>query len=128
MTAQQQGGAGTPPPPPGSMPRIATRPPMHSYPDQGYEQQYQYAPRQPEEERDVAETLWRLAWPTMLWCLFLFNVGVLVSVALAGKYDAYAHGQAGLITVACMAFSAMIYKWVLRGPDGLPQNHPKSPK
>lgn len=62
-------------------------------------------------------------WPTTFWFLAAFNVAILglaVYDISQGGYNVWVHAQAALVSILSMAVTAMITKWILNGPDGLP--------
>ena len=70
-------------------------------------------------------------WPVMFWCMLCYNGAVMALAALdisKNGYNSLTHLQGGFITVVTTACAAMIVKWILNGPDGLPgrrsQTHP----
>jgi hypothetical protein len=72
-----------------------------------------------------ANSLYDYLWPTMFWLYCIINVAILASVAYTmatapAGYTAWAHFQASAISIGTIAALAIICKWVIKGPDGLP--------
>jgi len=62
-------------------------------------------------------------WPTMFWFLASFNVAILglaVFDISQNGYNVWIHAQAVFVTILSVAVTAMITKWILNGPDGIP--------
>lgn len=70
-----------------------------------------------------------LVWPAALWALFLYNSAVMTlavyTIAVEG-FSAWVHAQAGLIVVMSTGLAAIIVKWIINGPDGMPHQQRQS--
>lgn len=69
-------------------------------------------------------------WPTAMWMVVLFNAAVMgcTLFGMGTSYDSWHHAEASGISVLTLAVLAIIYKWVLQGPDGLPNRMPLLPR
>ena len=89
-----------------------------------------YVPQQAEVvEPGFSAIMFNALWPTAGWCLVLFNLAIMISVlfSTSSSYNFYAHGLASFIAVSTLAAMAMIYKWILMAPDGLPSRQHQTP-
>lgn len=62
-------------------------------------------------------------WPVMFWGLLIYNfavMGVAVYTMATEGFSAWVHAQAGLIVVFTTGLVAIIVKWILNGPNGIP--------
>lgn len=70
----------------------------------------------------LVDKLYDLVWPISIWCTAIINISIMASVmwATINNYDAWKHAQVAFISVGMLALQAIIYKWILRAPDGFP--------
>lgn len=113
-----------PPPMPsgtqGPMPRFLG----HS--GQQYSHPHTQQPQPTEQGYDVVSWM----WPSAMWMIVLFNAAVMgcTLVGMGSNYNSWHHAEAAGISVLTLAVLAIIYKWVLQGPDGLPNRMPLLPR
>lgn len=67
-------------------------------------------------------------WPSIFWVMMFYNTAVMAiavwNIATEG-FSAWIHFQAGIITVSTTGMIAIIVKWILNAPDGVPSWRPR---
>lgn len=81
-------------------------------------------------EATVYQELCYWLWPLAMWGVVLFNGAVMACsiIGMGTTYNFWSHLEAAGVSVLTLGVLAVIYKWVLQGPDGLPNRVPYLPR
>jgi hypothetical protein len=76
----------------------------------------------PVAPRPAREVIYDLIWPVGSAIFVGLNLMLMMTTywGMFTQYDPWKQGQTSIITGLSLAGAAMIYKWVVKGPDGPP--------
>lgn len=84
-----------------------------------------HMPQEEAEGEIPLQSMYDFLWPAGFWLMTLFNAANMVAIGISAiispNYDPLKQLQCVGIGVGTHALMTIVYKWVLRGPDGMPK-------